>query len=58
MPTEPFTVAPDVVGLAFSDEAAPTPNQIWFEHGGFLYQFTAYGPAIEDLPTIAHSVEF
>ena len=58
MPTEPFTVTPDVTGLAFSDEAGRSPDQIWFEHGGFLYQFAAYGSAIEDLPTIAHSVEF
>jgi hypothetical protein len=56
--TEPFTVAPGVVGLSmFADEKNPTtPNEIWFEYRGSLYQFVTYGDAIGELAPIARTI--
>ena len=57
--TEPFRLPAGVIGLAiYADATDHSPDNIWFQNGGYLYQFTAYGPAIQKLPAIVRSVEF
>jgi hypothetical protein len=54
--TEPFTAA-GVTGFSFVDQPNTTnsQNEIWFEYGGELYQFVAYGNANDKLLPIAQS---
>jgi len=52
--TEPFTVAPGVVGFAFErGDAAGALTDVWFEYKGYLYQFDSFnGGKVELLPIV------
>lgn len=55
---EPLTVAPGVTGFTVpgpQDHAAQM-SELWFEHAGLLYHFTAFDPGRHQLPLIARTI--
>ena len=57
---EPLTITPDVTGFAMSERQDHTGqmSELWFEHAGYLYQFSAFDGGRDKLPLIARTISF
>jgi hypothetical protein len=55
---EPFTVAPGVTGFVVARRQDHTGqmSELWFEHDGYLYQFSAYDAGRDQLFLLAHTI--
>lgn len=56
--TEPVTVAPGVTGFAVpaSLDHLGQMSELWFEHGGYLYQFSAFDAGQDQLAQMARTI--
>ena len=55
---EPFIVAPGVTGFSVSERRDHTGqmSELWFEHAGYLYQFSAFDAGREQLSLVARTI--